>query len=309
MPELPEVETVRRGLAPHMEDRVIRKVTLTRPDLRFPFPANFEAALTGARIESVTRRAKYLLAHVHPIGAPAQIWLSHLGMTGRFQVYATGLDAQARMDASTDAPSNEISNEALGVYKHTLAAGVVQKHVHVRLELDDDTLITYADPRRFGFMDLTPATGPSRFLESLGPEPLGNAFDDAYLLAACATRQSPVKSVLLDQKVVAGLGNIYVCEALFRAGISPKRKAANLGPVRVRRLVPAIRNVLGEAIAAGGSTLRDFADSDGNLGYFQHGFAVYDRAGELCTTPDCGGNVTRIVQSGRPSFYCSACQR
>ena len=135
------------------------------------------------------------------------------------------------------------------------------------------------------------------------------ATDDAYLLAACATRQSPVKSVLLDQKVVAGLGNIYVCEALFRAGISPKRKAANLGPVRVRRLVPAIRNVLGEAIAAGGSTLRDFADSDGNLGYFQHGFAVYDRAGELCTTPDCGGNVTRIVQSGRSSFYCSACQR
>ena len=293
MPELPEVETVRRGLAPHMEGRVIRSVKLARADLRFPFPADFEARLTGARIKSVTRRAKYLLARICSVGAPDQVWLSHLGMTGRFEVHP----AEGR------APGRLVK------YKHRVADAVAHKHIHVSLDLDDGTHITYADPRRFGFMDLTPASAPSRFLADLGPEPLGNAFNADYFLAACAGRQSPVKAVLLDQKTLAGLGNIYVCEALFRAGISPRRKAANLGRVRVVRLIPAIRDVLGEAIAAGGSSLRDFADSDGKLGYFQHGFAVYDRAGELCTTRGCNAKIKRIVQSGRSSFYCPACQR
>ena len=293
MPELPEVETVRRGLAPHMEGRVIRSVKLARADLRFPFPADFEAQLTGARIESVTRRAKYLLARIRSVGAPEQVWLSHLGMTGRFEVHP----------AEGCAPGTRVK------YKHRVADAVARKHIHVSLDLDDGTHITYADPRRFGFMDLTPASAPSRFLADLGPEPLGNAFNADYFLAACAGRQSPVKAVLLDQKTLAGLGNIYVCEALFRAGISPRRKAANLGRVRVVRLIPAIRDVLGEAIAAGGSSLRDFADSDGKLGYFQHGFAVYDRAGEPCTTRGCNAKIKRFVQSGRSSFYCPACQR
>jgi formamidopyrimidine-DNA glycosylase len=292
MPELPEVETVRRGLAPHMEGRIIRSVKLARADLRFPFPPDFEAQLTGARIESMTRRAKYLLAHIRPVAAPKHLWLSHLGMTGRFEVH----------------PAKARAPDQLANYKHALADAVAQKHVHVSLDLDDGTHITYADPRRFGFMDLTPASAPSRFLVDLGPEPMGNEFNADYFLAACAGRQSPVKAVLLDQKTVAGLGNIYVCEALFRAGISPRRKAANLGRVRVARLLPAIRDVLGEAIAAGGSSLRDFADSDGKLGYFQHGFAVYDRAGAPCTTQGCNAKITRIVQSGRSSFYCPACQ-
>ena len=295
MPELPEVETVCRGLAPHMEGRIIREVKLARADLRFPFPADFVARLTGARIERVTRRAKYLLAEIHPREGPAQIWLSHLGMTGRFQVYP----------ANAPAPGPD----PLATYKHALADAVAQKHVHLTLDLDDATHITYADPRRFGFMDLTPASGASRFLDDLGPEPLGNAFNADYFFAACAGRQSPIKAVLLDQKTVAGLGNIYVCEALFRAGISPRRKAANLGRARIERLIPAIRSVLGEAIDAGGSSLRDFAASDGQLGYFQHGFAVYDRAGAPCTTSGCNANVSRIVQSGRSSFFCPACQR
>ena len=293
MPELPEVETVRRGLAPHMEGRVISSVKLARADLRFPFPPDFERQLTGARIQSLSRRAKYLLAHIHPPGAPEHLWLSHLGMSGRFQVH----------------PANVQGPGQLAKYKHGLADAVAQKHVHVTLDLDDGTRVTYADPRRFGFMDLTPLSVTSRFLADLGPEPTGNEFNADYFLAACAGRQSPIKAVLLDQKIVAGLGNIYVCEALFRARISPRRKAANLGPVRVGRLVPAIRDVLGEAIAAGGSSLRDFADSDGKLGYFQHGFAVYDRAGAPCTTNGCDAKITRIVQSGRSSFYCPACQR
>ena len=293
MPELPEVETVRRGLVTHMEGRVIRSVKLARADLRFPFPTDFETQLTGARIQSLSRRAKYLLALIQPVGAPEHLWLSHLGMSGRFQV----------------TPANMWAPDRLANYKHGMADAVAQKHVHVTLDLDDGTCVTYADPRRFGFMDLTPASASSRFLADLGPEPMGNEFNADYFLAACADRQSPVKAVLLDQKIVAGLGNIYVCEALFRAGISPRRKAANLGHIRVGRLIPAIRDVLGEAIAAGGSSLRDFADSDGKLGYFQHGFAVYDCAGAPCTTDGCNAKIKRIVQSGRSSFYCPACQR
>lgn len=297
MPELPEVETVRRGLAPHIEGRRITHVHLARPDLRFPFPANFAEKLTGAKLVRFTRRGKYLLGEMENSGngdnETAFYWLSHLGMTGRYQHIAPDRPALAPGD-----------------YAHDVAAPVAAKHVHVRFDFDDGTSLTYADPRRFGFMDLifgAPETSP--FLSTMGPEALGNGFHEAALLAKCAGRKTPVKNALLDQSVVAGLGNIYVCEALFMARISPRRQAMNLGPARVARLVPAIRAVLARAIEAGGSSLRDFADSDGKLGYFQHQFLVYDREGEDCSTPDCHAKIKRLVQSGRSSFYCPACQK
>lgn len=292
MPELPEVETVRRGLAPHIEGRRIESVYLARPDLRFPFPDGFAMSLTGAQLKRFTRRGKYLLGEMEKQDA-VFYWLSHLGMTGRYQHVAP--------DRPVLAP---------GDYAHDIAAPVAEKHVHVRFDFDDGTHLTYADPRRFGFMDLimgAPSTSP--YLVNMGPEALGNDFHEAALLEACTGKKAPVKNALLDQSVVAGLGNIYVCEALFMARISPRRQATNLGPKRVERLVPAIRAVLTRAIEAGGSSLRDFADSDGKLGYFQHQFLVYDRAGEDCLTPDCHAKIKRLVQSGRSSFYCPACQK
>ena len=295
MPELPEVETVRRGLAPHVEGRRIADVHLARADLRFPFPMDFAARLRGAEIAALARRGKYLLAEMQPqqAGGPRFFWLSHLGMTGRFMLERPGA-----------APFDP------GDYAHEVAAPVAAKHVHVRLDLDDGTALAYADPRRFGFMDLIDgAADSSPFLAEMGPEPLGNGFSEAQLLAAAKGRKTPVKNFLLDQRVVAGLGNIYVCEALFMAGISPRRQAANLGPQRIARLVPAIRDVLQRAIAAGGSTLRDFAGSDGQLGYFQHDFLVYDRTGSPCSADGCHAKIRRIVQSGRSSFYCPSCQK
>jgi len=294
MPELPEVETVCRGLAPKLEGRRIARAHVKTAKLRFALPPDFAARLTGAEILRLSRRAKYLLADMRDDKGTPFFWLSHLGMTGRFTWHETH-------GASGFDPTR---------YAHDITGAAAARHIHLALELDDGSHLTYADPRRFGFMDIIQAAPEtSRFLAHLGPEPLGNAFNAAHLLAACANRQSPIKNVLLDQHVVAGLGNIYVCEALFRAGISPRRKAANLGRKRVERLVPAIRAVLGEAIAAGGSTLRDFAASDGALGYFQHGFAVYDRAGKPCSHEGCNASVSRIVQSGRSSFYCPICQR
>jgi len=295
MPELPEVETVRRGLAPHIEGRQIVDVRLNRKDLRFPFPDNFARRMTGMRIAHFTRRAKYLLAELHaPQNSEAPLyWLSHLGMTGRYMLY--------HPDGGNMEP---------GQYAHDVSAETAEKHVHVRLTLDDGAVLTYADPRRFGFMDLVDrAPEASSFLAHLGPEPLGNGFDAAMLYAACQGRKSPIKNVLLDQTVVSGLGNIYVCEALYMSGISPRRLACNVGRARLERLVPAIRTVLQAAIEAGGSTLRDFAASDGQLGYFQHQFRVYDREGETCSSNGCHASVKRIVQSGRSSFFCSACQR
>jgi formamidopyrimidine-DNA glycosylase len=294
MPELPEVETVCRGLAPKLEGRRIAKAHVKTAKLRFALPRDFAEKMTGARIMRLTRRAKYLLADMRDRQDNGFYWLSHLGMTGRFTWHetkgATGFDPTRY--------AHDISNEA------------AVRHIHLALELDDGSHLTYADPRRFGFMDIIDAAlDTNRFLAQIGPEPLGNRFNEAHLLAACENRQTPIKNLLLDQHVVAGLGNIYVCEALFRAGISPRRKAGNLGAKRAARLVPAIRAVLEEAIAAGGSTLRDFAASDGALGYFQHGFAVYDRAGKPCSRDGCNANVVRIVQSGRSSFYCPTCQR
>ena len=293
MPELPEVETVRRGLAPHIEGKHIVDFTLHRADLRFPFPQDFEKRMHGAQVKTFNRRAKYLLAGMQDKSGMPFTWLSHLGMTGRFMLsLPQGGDVEP------------------GAYAHEVTAQTAQKHIHVEMCFDDGTHLSFADPRRFGFMDCFAGDmSASPFLAGLGPEPLGNDFNEAMLLAAARGRKTPVKNFLLDQKVVAGLGNIYVSEALFMAGISPRRQAANLGEKRLARLVPAIRDVLAHAIEAGGSTLRDFAHEDGSIGYFQHQFAVYDRAGEACSAPDCSARLKRLVQSGRSSFYCPVCQR
>ncbi|NQV48625.1 MAG: bifunctional DNA-formamidopyrimidine glycosylase/DNA-(apurinic or apyrimidinic site) lyase [Rhodospirillaceae bacterium] len=279
MPELPEVETVRRGLAPVLEGRRIVRARALRPDLRFPLPDGFGQMLTGRRVTGVGRRAKYLL-----IGLDNDTTLiAHLGMSGSFRIY---------MDS----------------------APPLATHDHVVLETDGGAEIRYNDPRRFGFMDMIHGDGADHpMLKKLGPEPLGGDFHAARLAAALKGRKAPIKAALLDQSVVAGLGNIYVCEALFRSGISPKRKAATVQGGRARRLHQAIRDVLGEAIAAGGSSISDHRQTDGELGYFQHSFAVYGREGEACPGCDCDpgrtGGVRRIVQSGRSTFYCAKRQR
>ena len=283
MPELPEVETVRRGLTPSMEGARILQATVNRPDLRWPFPADFANRLAGRMVERLRRRSKYILADLDQ----GESLLIHLGMSGRMTV----------------------SGDPLGQFVHDHAAA--EKHDHVILDMDNGARITFNDPRRFGAMDLLPtaAADTHPLLARLGPEPLGNTFDETYLVAALKGRNTPIKSALLDQRVVAGLGNIYVCEALFRAHIAPTRKAGQVGAARVASLVPIIRTVLGEAIAAGGSSLKDFRQASGELGYFQHAFDVYGREGAPCHTPGCSGTIRRTVQSGRSSFHCPQCQR
>ncbi|MFB9148518.1 bifunctional DNA-formamidopyrimidine glycosylase/DNA-(apurinic or apyrimidinic site) lyase [Roseovarius ramblicola] len=283
MPELPEVETVRRGLAPVMEGHVIARARINRPDLRWPFPPDMAARLTGARVLALRRRSKYLLADL----STGETLLVHLGMSGRMLV----------------------SGAPVGRFVHDHPAP--GKHDHVILDMETGARITFNDPRRFGAMDLMPtdAVEAHPLLARLGPEPLGNGFHEGHLAAALAGRRTPVKSALLDQRIVAGLGNIYVCEALYRARISPRRLAGNVGQRRVGRLVPVIRDVLRDAIAAGGSSLRDYRQADGELGYFQHGFDVYGREGAPCHTPGCAARIARIVQSARSSFYCPRCQR
>ncbi len=288
MPELPEVETVRRGLEPVLTGRVIARADVRRPDLRWPFPPRMADRLTGARVTALRRRSKYILADLDS----GETLLLHLGMSGRILIHAA--DAGRAM---------------LGEYVHANPAP--ETHDHVVLDLDDGTRIVFNDPRRFGAMDLMPTARAEehKLLAGLGPEPLGNAFDAPYLAGRLAGRRTPMKAALLDQGIVAGLGNIYVCEALFRSGISPRRLAGNLSRARIDRLVPVIRDVLSDAIAAGGSSLRDYRQTDGELGYFQHSFRVYGREGAPCVTEGCGGTVARIVQSGRSSFYCPRCQR
>ncbi|MBP9182659.1 MAG: bifunctional DNA-formamidopyrimidine glycosylase/DNA-(apurinic or apyrimidinic site) lyase [Fuscovulum sp.] len=283
MPELPEVETVRRGLLPVMEGRVIARAQVNRPDLRWPLPERMADRLTGQRVLSLRRRSKYILADL----SSGESLLIHLGMSGRMLV----------------------SGGMLGVFHHDHPAP--EKHDHVVLDMEGGGRVTFNDARRFGAMDLVETAGAEThpLLASLGPEPLGNGFDDAYLVAALKGRRTPIKSALLDQHLVAGLGNIYVCETLFRARISPRRLAGELSARRAASLVPIIREVLAEAIEAGGSSLRDHRQTNGELGYFQHTFRVYDREGQPCTTPGCTGTITRIVQSGRSSFYCPRCQR
>ncbi|MCO6383708.1 bifunctional DNA-formamidopyrimidine glycosylase/DNA-(apurinic or apyrimidinic site) lyase [Oceanicola sp. 502str15] len=287
MPELPEVETVRRGLLPAMENIEIAEARVNREGLRWPFPPGMAERLTGQRVLGLRRRSKYILADL----SSGETLLIHLGMSGRMRVSGEGLDL------------------APGVFHHAHPAP--EKHDHVVLDMANGARVTFNDARRFGVMDLVPTAQAEahRLLAELGPEPLGNSFNEAHLIAAFRGRNTPVKSALLDQKIVAGLGNIYVCEVLHRTGISPVRKAGKIGESRVASLVPTIRDVLGEAIEAGGSSLRDHRQASGELGYFQHRFAAYDREGHPCSTPGCAGEIARIVQSGRSTFYCRTCQR
>lgn len=305
MPELPEVETVRRGLAPVMEGARLVHAEARRPDLRWPLPDRFADRLSGRRVAGLGRRAKYLLADLDPVASPspagapspAEVLVMHLGMSGSFRIEPPG--------------EPEVMP---GDFAHPRSRAAA--HDHVSFTFGDGTRIVYNDPRRFGAMLLVPRaeleTHP--LFRDLGPEPLGNSFDAETLAQACAGRIAPIKAVLLDQRVVAGLGNIYVCEALHRAGIAPDRAAGTLTdptghPTALTgRLVQAIREVLEEAIRAGGSTLRDHAQVDGTLGYFQHSFRVYGRAGAPCPTPGCGGTIERLVQSGRSTFHCRGCQ-
>ena len=286
MPELPEVETVRRGLDPHLAGARLVRVVARRPDLRFPLPDGFVQRLTGARVGSLARRAKYILA---PLDRGDTL-IIHLGMTGRFTI-ETGDEATAPGDFALAAPADP-------------------KHAHVVFETDAGTTITYFDARRFGYMDLidTATLDAHPRFRDMGPEPLGPDFDVDRLARAFAGRRQGAKTLLLDQRVVAGLGNIYVCEALHRARVSPLKPAAEIGPRKRAALVAAIRDVLAAAIAAGGSTLRDFASADGVMGYFQHDFAVYGREGEACPTPRCRGIILRTVQAGRSTFHCPVCQ-
>jgi len=283
MPELPEVETVRRGLAPAMEGKRILGADIRRPDLRWPFPHDMSARLTGARVDRLRRRSKYILADLDS----AETLLIHLGMSGRMTV----------------------SGNAPGVFVH--AHSMPQKHDHVVFDMEGGARVIFNDPRRFGAMDLvaTSRIETHPLLASLGPEPLGNGFSGAYMASTFRGRKMPVKSALLDQKSVAGLGNIYVCEALNRAGINPGRAAGKISEERLERLAAVIRVVLREAIEAGGSSLRDHRQATGELGYFQHSFRAYGRQGEPCRNPGCSGQVRRIVQSGRSTFYCPSCQR
>ena len=286
MPELPEVETVRRGLQPALEGARLVRVEARRPDLRFPLPEGFVQRLTGARVEVLERRAKYLLARLDR----GDTLVMHLGMTGRFEIEGS--------DRSKP-----------GVFRQ--AASTEDKHAHVVFETDAGKRITYFDARRFGYMDLIPteALAHHPWFAGLGPEPLGPDFSAEHLQQAFAGKIQNVKATLLDQRIVAGLGNIYVCEVLFRARISPFTAAGRISRMRIERIVEAVREVLLEAIEAGGSTLRDYAGADGELGYFQHRFRVYGREGEPCAAPDCKGVVRRTVQAGRSTFYCPSCQR
>jgi formamidopyrimidine-DNA glycosylase len=294
MPELPEVETVRRGLEPAMVGARFAKVTQRRADLRFPFPEHFAERLEGRSVEALGRRAKYLLADL----SDGEVLVMHLGMTGRFTVVP---------------PSGE--PRPLGEFHHE--TGGDAPHDHVVFRLSNGFTIVYNDVRRFGFMTLTPreALHEHPLFRQMGVEPLGNELDGALLARLFAGKRTPLKAALLDQGLVAGLGNIYVCEALHRAGLSPMRLAGTLATKTGRptaaatRLAGVIREVLEEAVEAGGSTLRDYAHTDGGLGYFQHRFRVYDREGEPCPTPGCKGTVRRTVQSGRATFHCTTCQR
>lgn len=301
MPELPEVETVRLGLAPVLTGATIARVEVNRPNLRFPFPDDFARRLTGQTVIALGRRAKYLLADL----SSGEVLAMHLGMTGRFTIHAPDGDpAQA---------PERVSTPGAFYYNHVIAPGgpAPSPHDHVLLHLTGGATIVYNDARRFGFMDLIDraALDSHPLFRNIGVEPLGNALGGALLRQLFAGKAAPLKAALLDQRLIAGLGNIYVSEALHRAGLSPYRKAGTLDDAEAARLAGVIRDVLSEAVAAGGSTLKDFHNADGALGYFQHAFRVYDRAGSPCPAPGCKGVITRSVQSGRSTFWCESCQR
>ncbi len=293
MPELPEVETVRRGLEPALVGARIVAVEQRRPDLRFPLPVDFAERLRGQEVTALGRRAKYLLADL----SSGEVLVMHLGMSGRFLVQQNG----------TVFSPGEFYAEA----------GGERTHDHVVFRLSNGATIIYNDARRFGFMDLVPRAGlaESRHFKEVGIEPLGNELSGEAIARLFHKRKAPLKAALMDQRLIAGLGNIYVCEALFRAGLNPEAPAGSLATPtgrpreKAHRLADAIRDVLNEAVAAGGSTLRDYAHTDGSLGYFQHAFRVYDREGDACATPGCTGTVRRVVQGGRSTFFCPACQK
>jgi formamidopyrimidine-DNA glycosylase len=293
MPELPEVETVRRGLQPAMEGSKIVRAEARRKDLRFPFQKDFIARLEGQTVTGLGRRAKYLLADL----GSGDVLLMHLGMSGSFRV----------IDDSDEA--------APGKFHHARSEN--RAHDHVVLHMSSGAAVVFNDPRRFGYMKVIArnAIDEEPLLSGLGPEPLGNEFDAAMLARSCANKKTSLKAALLDQRVVAGLGNIYVCEALFRAQLSPRRLAATLATKKAeptdhaKRLVTAIHAVLNQAIKAGGSSLRDHRQTSGELGYFQHSFQVYDREGEKCHTAGCSGIVRRFTQNGRSTFWCPKCQK
>ena len=295
MPELPEVETVRRGLQPVLEGATIRRVEQRRADLRFPFPDGFSDRLAGRRILSVGRRAKYLVLHLQD----GPVLICHLGMSGSFRI-------ETGEAASTP-----------GVFVHERSKAQAHDHVVFDIESADGqpALVTFNDPRRFGFMLFAEQDVRAHpMLAGLGIEPTGNELDGPLLASLFLGKKTPLKAALLDQRLIAGLGNIYVCEALWRAGLDPTRAAGTLATSdkrakeRAEALATAIREVIADAIEAGGSSLRDYVHTDGSLGYFQHSFSVYGREGEACRRPGCGGHVERIVQSGRSTFFCRQCQ-
>jgi len=304
VPELPEVETVRRGLAPVMEGARFVKVEARRPDLRRPLPRDFVKRLEGQTVMGLGRRAKYLTADL----GSGDVLLMHLGMSGSFRVSQEPLPYPPPH-------AGEGREGALGEFHHSRTAAAA--HDHVVFHMSSGATVTFNDPRRFGLMLIVPRDELAEhpLMRAVGPEPLGNAFDANLLAATCAGKNTSLKAALLDQTVVAGLGNIYVCEALHRARLSPKRRASTLATrtgathPRAVALVDAIKAVLTDAIKAGGSSLRDHRQTDGELGYFQHHFGVYDREGAPCITPGCGGTVKRIVQNGRSTYFCGACQR
>ena len=300
MPELPEVETVRRGLAPAMEGGQFTKVQLNRPGLRFTFPPDFAARINNRRVREVARRAKYLMVYLDN----DDVLIMHLGMSGSFHVERSNFD------------NNSAKNfpEPVHHQRNRLAA-----HDHVIFDVDcngEKYKITYNDPRRFGFMDLIAAgdLGNHKYFANLGIEPTGNSLDGRLIAELFGGRKAPLKSVLLDQKLIAGLGNIYVCEALWQAGLAPTRIAKTLAgssqnaKTDANRLADAVRDVISRAIEAGGSSLNDHRQTDGTLGYFQHNFGVYDREGETCSKPGCKGEILRIIQSGRSTYFCNTCQ-
>jgi len=282
MPELPEVETVRKGLQQYMEGQSIGKVQVFISKLRWELPESFEKNLINQTITTMARRGKYLILEV----SNGHCLIVHLGMTGSFAIFSTN---------------------GFPKYDHSRR----DKHDHVVFHLGNGTVIAYNDPRKFGMMDLIPESKLSIYppLKTLGVEPLGNGFDEKYLKYHLDRRSSPVKNFLLDQKVIAGIGNIYASEALWRAGISPRRKANRISQKKASLLVKAIRDVLNDAIKSGGSTLRNYRSVAGNLGYFQHQFCVYDQEGEPCSNENCDGQINRIVQTGRSTFYCPSCQK
>jgi formamidopyrimidine-DNA glycosylase len=287
MPELPEVETVRRGLEPCLGRARLVRVEARRPDLRFPLPRDFTARLTGAQVERLGRRGKYIFAPL----STGETLIMHLGMTGRFQV--EGGEVRRRPGA------------------FALAEAADPRHAHVVFETEAGAVITFFDPRRFGFMDLVSGDAQVQYpaFAAMGPEPLGNQFHANHLAVAFAGRRQAVKALLLDQSIVAGLGNIYVCEALHRARIAPSAPAGRIALPRLERLTSAVREVLEAALEAGGSSLRDYADASGAMGYFQHEFRAYGREGEPCPTPGCRGRIRREVHSGRSTYHCATCQR